>query len=291
VVLVTGAARGIGAEAARQLAARGARLALVGLEPEELAKVADECGPDAISIEADVTDAQAMEAAVTATVERFGRIDVLIANAGIASSGLIRFAERESFERTIEVNLLGSYRTIAAALPHLIASKGYLLQIASVAAFTTVPGLAAYGASKAGVESLCNTLRHEVGHHGVDVGVAYFWFIDTDLVRASRETVASSRSRGVMDRAYPVSTAGAAIVRGIEQRARWVFVPRWAKALMMMRALLPVLTQRPIRRQMPQVEAEIRADLEARGAEASRPVGPGGEAAMRAAEQRGERVG
>jgi len=281
-VLVTGAARGIGAEAARQLARRGARLALVGLEPEEQAKVATECGPDAVSLEADVSDASAMDGAVAQVVERFGRLDVVVANAGIASSGMIRYADPASFERTIEVNLLGSYRTMAAALPQLIANRGYFLQIASLASFVPVPGIGAYAASKAGVEALCNTLRQEVGHRGVDVGVAYFWFIDTDLVRAAREGSPRRRAGGRLERAYPVSAAGAAIVSAIQRRSRWAFVPRWAVGLMLIRALLPRLMQRPMRRAMPEVEA----GMEARGAEASRPVGPGGEAAMRASDER-----
>lgn len=285
-MLVTGAARGIGAEAARQLARRGARLALVGLEPEEQAKVAAECGPDAVSLEADVTDGAAMEAAVGAVVERFGRLDVAVVNAGIASSGFIRYADPASFERTIEVNLIGSYRTMAAALPHLTASRGYLLQIASIASFVPVPGIGAYTSSKAGVEALCNTLRQEVAHRGVDVGVAYFWFIDTDLVKAARENSPRRRSGGPLERTYPVSDAGAAIVRAIEHRSLRVFVPRWAAGLMLIRAILPRLMQRPVKRAMPEVEANVRADMEARGAEASRPVGPGGEAAMKAADER-----
>src|SRR5690349_21947630 len=111
VVLITGAARGIGAAAARACAARGATLSLVGLERDELEALASELGPQAAAFEADVTDWGALGAAVEETVHRFGGIDAVVANAGIASGGPIAQADIEAFERTIEVNLLGVWRT------------------------------------------------------------------------------------------------------------------------------------------------------------------------------------
>ena len=182
-ILITGAARGIGAESARQLSARGARIALVGLEPEELARVAQQCGPDAAAFEADVTDSEALAGVVESVVERFGGIDVVMANAGVAATGFVRSMDPEAFERTIEVNLLGVFRTVRACLPHVIERRGYVLVIASLAAASHGPGMAAYSASKAGAEAFGNSLRAEVAHLGVDVGVGYFAFLDTDMVR------------------------------------------------------------------------------------------------------------
>src|SRR5437868_14626791 len=95
-VLITGAARGIGADAARRTAQRGARVALVGLEPDELQAVAAECGPGALWFEADVTDAAALESAVNSTVDQTGGIDVVVANAGIAAGGPMRYMPEES---------------------------------------------------------------------------------------------------------------------------------------------------------------------------------------------------
>ena len=116
-VLITGAARGLGAEAARRVAARGANVALVGLEPEELERVAAQCGANAAWFECDVTDTEALKRAVQGTVERFGGIDVVMANAGIAPVGMVRSTDPAAFERTIEINLLGVWRTVRAALP------------------------------------------------------------------------------------------------------------------------------------------------------------------------------
>src|SRR5436190_8912516 len=246
VVLVTGAARGIGAEAARRLAGRGARVALVGLEPEELERVAAQCGPDAAWFEADFTDADAIGAAVAGTVERFGGLDAVVANAGIAANGLLGYTDPVVFDRVVEVNLLGSYRTIRAALPHVTERRGYVLQVASGAAFTPVPGLSAYCASKAGVEAMCNCLRQEVAHNGVDVGVAYFGWIETDLVTAGREAGGAfaplrDLNRGPLARTLPVSAAGNAIVRGIERRSSTVAAPGWIKPGMLFRAFIPRL--------------------------------------------------
>ena len=113
---ITGAARGIGAESARRLHARGANIALVGLEPEELEKRAAELGDRAAWFEADVTDLSALEAAVAGAVERFGGIDVVVANAGVANVGTIGGMAVADFERVIEVNLLGVWRTVRATL-------------------------------------------------------------------------------------------------------------------------------------------------------------------------------
>jgi NAD(P)-dependent dehydrogenase (short-subunit alcohol dehydrogenase family) len=182
VVMITGAARGIGAEAARRLAARGARVSLVGLEPQLLEQRVAEIGPSAAWFEADVTDWDALRSATDATVERFGGIDVVIANAGIAPFGTVATIDPADFEKTIEVNLLGVWRTVRTVLPHVVARQGYILPIASLAAALHPPMLAHYAATKAGVEAFADSLRAEVRHTGTRVGVAYFSFIDTDTL-------------------------------------------------------------------------------------------------------------
>jgi NAD(P)-dependent dehydrogenase (short-subunit alcohol dehydrogenase family) len=288
-VLVTGAARGIGAEAAQRLAARGARVSLVGLEPEELEKVAARCGPEAAWFECDVTDVDSLERAVAGTVERFGGIDVAIANAGIAPIGTVRGIDPAAFERTLEINLLGLWRTIRACLPHVIERRGYVLGIASLAAAIHAPGMAAYSASKAGAEAFLNALRTEVAHLGVDVGTGYFSFIDTDLVRGADAHPAvghlRTQRRGLLSKTYPVSAVGEAIADGVEQRRRWIVVPRWGRGLLVLRTALWPLVDADGRRGVPEAEGLFLRDVEERGtAAASAPVGAGGQAATRARE-------
>src|SRR5215217_5416184 len=228
-VLITGAARGLGAETARRVAARGANVALVGLEPEELQRVAAQCGTNTACFECDVTDKEALERAVRGAVERYGGIDVVMANAGIAPGGMVRSTDPAAFERSIEINLLGVWRTVRATLPHVIERQGYVLVIASLAAAVHGPGMAAYSASKAGAEAFADSLRVEVKRLGVDVGVGYFSFIDTDLVRSADAHPTLGRLRqetfGPLAKAYPVSAVGEAIAEGIESRRRWVVVP------------------------------------------------------------------
>src|SRR5690349_25103970 len=116
-VLITGAARGIGAELARQAADAGARVALLGLEPDRLAALADELGPGHSWAECDVTDQAAMAAAVESTLAAHGAIDVVVANAGIANHGTVAVTPPEAVAKVIEVNLLGVVRTVTSTLP------------------------------------------------------------------------------------------------------------------------------------------------------------------------------
>jgi NAD(P)-dependent dehydrogenase (short-subunit alcohol dehydrogenase family) len=283
-ILITGAARGIGAESARKLAARGANVALVGLEPEELARVAEQCGPGAAAFEADITDVDALSEAVESAVERFGGIDVVMANAGVAGTGMVRSMDPAAFERTVEVNLLGVWRTVRLCLPHVIERKGYVLTIASLAAVSHAPGMGPYAASKAGVEAFANVLRAEVRHLGVDVGVGYFAFIDTDMVRGSDAHPVFGKMRSKLPRplakTYPLADVGDAVVDGIVRRRRWVTVPSWIRAAIMLRGPLQHLGELGARGKVAEVDAEFAADIATRGAEAaSAPVGAGGQAA------------
>jgi NAD(P)-dependent dehydrogenase (short-subunit alcohol dehydrogenase family) len=281
-VLITGAARGIGAETARRLAARGARVALAGLEPELLERVAADC-PGAVFFECDVTDREAVRAAVGGTVEAFGGIDVVVANAGIAVAGFARTMDEDAWERVIEVNLLGVWRTVRAALPHVLDRRGYVLPIASVAAIAHAPGMTSYAASKAAVEAFGNALRGEVAHLGVGVGVGYFSWIDTEMVRgADRDPTfgrVRSEAKWPLNKTYPVAEAAESVVRGIERRARLVCHPRWLPALMAARGLIQPVVDRGFAREVPQLDADVEREVARIGARAaSRPSGAGGEA-------------
>jgi NAD(P)-dependent dehydrogenase (short-subunit alcohol dehydrogenase family) len=289
-VLITGAARGIGEATARALAARGARVSLVGLEPERLERIASEIGGDATWAECDVTDRESVDAAVAATVDRLGGLDVAIANAGIAIPGFARSIDPAAFERVIEVNLLGVWRTLHAALPHVLASRGYLLGIASEAALAPFPGAASYGTSKAAVEQLCNSLRLELKHLGVDVGVAYFHFIDTDMVRGTDASPISglmrSKAKGVFKKTYPLADAVQAIVDGVEQRSPRVMYPRWLRWMILARGIVPRLAEAQIASTVPEADRIAAEEVQRLGAAAaSQALGAGGQADAAARER------
>jgi NAD(P)-dependent dehydrogenase (short-subunit alcohol dehydrogenase family) len=253
VVFITGAARGIGAETARRLAKGGAKVALVGLEPELLERLANEIGADhAAWFEADVTDLEALERAAEGTVEHFGGIDVTIANAGVAPMTPTTAIDPELFDKTIAVNLGGVFRTMRATLPHVTARSGYMLPVASLAAAVHTPMMGAYCATKAGVEALANSVRTEIAHTGTAVGVAYFSFIDTDMVRRGFASAsaqhAQQRMGGAMGRRAPVSAVAKAIERGIERRARTIAVPSWVRPMIYARTLIQPLAEKQIAR-------------------------------------------
>jgi NAD(P)-dependent dehydrogenase (short-subunit alcohol dehydrogenase family) len=248
VVLVTGAARGIGLETAKRMHARGAHVALVGLEPEELKARAAELGDRAAAFHADVTDWDQLQAAVDGAVERFGGIDVCIANAGVANVGTIGGMAIEDFERVIEVNLLGVWRTIRTALPHVVERQGYVLPVSSMSAVLHLPLMGPYTMAKAGVEAFADALRMEVAHTGTKVGVAYFSFIDTDMVRDSFAHPAAALTRKAspkfLTRPIPLAKAGDAIERGVLGRRRTTYAPRWSGAVIALRGVAQPLIER-----------------------------------------------
>jgi NAD(P)-dependent dehydrogenase (short-subunit alcohol dehydrogenase family) len=247
---VTGAARGIGAAAAERLHARGANVALVGLEPDRLEERAARLGERAIAIEVDVTDLGALEGAVQETIGRFGGIDIAIANAGIAFTGALATSPVEQVERTLAVNLLGVWRTDRAVIAEIERRQGYLLNISSMSAVGHSPLMGPYTCAKAGVEALTDALRMETWPSGARVGCAYFGFIDTDLVRASFAEASTNGMLANMPefirRPAPLERAIDAIERGIERRASRLWYPRWAGAMIALRGVLQPLTERRI---------------------------------------------
>ncbi len=273
VVLITGGARGIGAATARELARRGARVVLADIDAEALAHTAQTIPAAPLTIELDVTNAAECEAAVERTLEEHGRLDLVWANAGIASFGPLHLTSPAAWTRTIEVNLLGSYYTVRAALPAVIARRGYVAVTASLASFAHSPGLSAYAATKAGVEAMCNSLRSEVSFLGVDVASIHPTWIDTDMVRDGDQSQPGfHRLREAMrppfKRTYPVERAVADIVAGFEQRKRRICTPRFVQLAHLLR---PALTSRMFERDQvaaaPDITRLFEQELAERGVE------------------------
>jgi NAD(P)-dependent dehydrogenase (short-subunit alcohol dehydrogenase family) len=251
-VLITGAARGIGAGLAERLHQRGARVALLGLEADSLEQVAARCG-GAHWARCDVRRCDEVEAAVDEAVAALGGLDVVVANAGVAAQMPIVGGDAEVMEQTIAVNVMGAYYTLRAAGPHISHERGYALPIASVAAAIHLPLMGAYNASKAAVEALGNTMRAELRPYGARVGVAYFAEIDTDMTSRGFGTEAAARlteNLGAVMRVAPLGVALDALERGIERRARRVVAPSRAAPLLPLRMLVQPMVDRFVQRRL-----------------------------------------
>jgi NAD(P)-dependent dehydrogenase (short-subunit alcohol dehydrogenase family) len=243
VALITGGARGIGLATARALTARGARVALVDLDSEELQSAAAQLGTDTLAIPADVTDTAAIGAAVSRAGEHFGAIDLLIANAGIAPMpATVRTMDPDEFERVVEVNLLGVYRTVRAGLEDVIARRGQVVVVSSVYAFLNGVVLTPYAVAKAGVEQLGRALRIELAPYGASATVAYFGFVDTRMVqRIVDDTSAEQRDEllpAFIRRRITPEAAADAVVQAIERRRARVVAPRYWAAVSTLRGIV-----------------------------------------------------
>jgi NAD(P)-dependent dehydrogenase (short-subunit alcohol dehydrogenase family) len=281
VALVTGAARGIGFETARQLHARGASIAVVDIDGTEAHEAAERIGEKAFGISADVTDAGAMRAAVAETVERFGGLDVVMANAGIAPPTITttRAMPVEEWERVIDVNLMGVWHTVRAALPQISERNGQVVIVASAAAFVNGMLMSPYATSKAAVEAFGRSLRAELSPFGASASVVYFSWIDTRMVQDTFEKPGTKLLQEfspdfLLKRTTPAA-AGAAIVAGIEERAPRIFAPKWLRYVSAFRGLINPLLERRVERDSRMAAAIRQAEtVEAGSADASEPAAP-----------------
>jgi NAD(P)-dependent dehydrogenase (short-subunit alcohol dehydrogenase family) len=270
VALITGGANGIGAEVARRLHEKGAKLVLTDLDEVLLTQVATRLGEDrVVTATADVRDLAAMQAATTKGIERFGGIDIVIANAGIATSGSVLAIDPQAFKTLIDVNVVGVFNTVRAALPSVLERRGYVLIVSSAAAYAPAAGMVPYDTSKAGVEHFANALRLEVAHRGVDVGSAHMLWIDTPMVREGKADSEAMREMlrrlpGPLGKTTSVEKCGEAFVTGIENRKRQINCPsfvglmRWLKPLLTSR-LGESITLKSVPELLPKMDAEVAA--------------------------------
>jgi NAD(P)-dependent dehydrogenase (short-subunit alcohol dehydrogenase family) len=271
VAMITGGANGVGAEVARRLHAKGAKLVLTDLDEGQLKEVATRLGEDRVlTVVADVRELSAMQAAAAKGIERFGGIDIVMANAGIGSFGSVLEIDPAAFKTVIDVNLLGVFYTVRAALPSVIERRGYVLVVSSLAAFAAAPGMASYDASKAGVEHFANSLRLELAHRGVDVGSAHMSWIDTPLVRESKELTTFqemlAKLPGPLKKTTSVEKCGEVFIKGIEGRKSRVYCPHWVGLTRWLRPLIATpLAERDIRKFAPDLLPRMDAEAAALG--------------------------
>ena len=273
VVLITGGASGIGAATAKALLVQAAVPVLIDCDRAGLAATAASLG-GVLSVCVDVTDFAACQAAVATTLATHGRIDVVWANAGIASFGPLLLTDLEAFKRCVEVNVFGTLHIVRAALPAVMAQRGYVLATASVSSFAHTPAVSSYAASKAAIEAMCNCWRMELAAHGVAVGLIYASWVQTPLVTEGDLHPAFVRLKNTMPaplrRAISADAAADMIVSGMVQRARRIWVPGWVRVLHWLRVVLSTpLAERQLLQAAPDMEQMFLQTIATSGVKAS----------------------
>jgi 3-oxoacyl-[acyl-carrier protein] reductase len=204
VALVTGGSRGIGAAIAKRLAADGANVAITYTKGADAAasvvKEIEHSGRKAIAIQADATDAKAVEAAVEKVVATFGRLDILVNNAGTAIPKTFEETTLEEMDRVLDINIRGVFVATQAALKQMKSGGRIIMIGSSVGERVLVPGLVPYSATKGAVKIFTQSLSREVGSRGITVNNIQPGPIDTDLNPAAGEWAVPQKAATALDR-------------------------------------------------------------------------------------------
>lgn len=232
VVAITGGTGGLGMAVAKALRARGALIALLDLDGAVAGEKARVLGGTDVAAgwQADVCLLGSVETAMASAARHFGGIDVVIAGAGIGIVDSMASIDPRLFERHIDINLNGVFRTFRAALPYVQARKGYMMAISSMAAFVHGPLNGHYAASKAGVWALCDSVRLEVRHLGVGVGSVHPTFFKTPMMDAVQADPIGNKVWGGNEKGLwkmiELDEVVTRIVEGIERRRDMVIIPK-----------------------------------------------------------------
>jgi short-subunit dehydrogenase len=239
VALITGASAGIGAALARELAREGVDLVLTARREDrlrELAREIESTGRRAIVVACDVTRDGDLERAVAAAVERFGRLDIAVANAGFGVAGRAGELALEDYRRQLETNVFGVLRTLYAALPELKKTRGQFVIVGSVAGHVPSPGTSAYAMSKFAVRGLSESIHDELAADGVSVTLVSPGFVDSDIRRVDNRGALHDDAPDPVPSwlRMPRDRAARVIARAIRRRRREIVVTGHGKALVIL---------------------------------------------------------
>ena len=250
-VLVTGGAKGIGRETVRLFAQNGARVAMTGRDTGALRRQAEQFGREGLEVLAlagDVTSLEECRAAIQATEERFGGLDVLVNNAGMSMRGMFEQTSLELFRTVMDINFTGAVSMTRLALPQLLQSKGSVVFVSSLSGLHGLPGIAPYSAAKMALTGFSQALRCELSPRGVHVGILYVSFTEND----SDKTIYDAEGNRIqLQRARNGSTqldVAHAVVQMVRHRRRSVIMTPLGKLAALAYTLLPGLSERLITR-------------------------------------------
>src|SRR5436853_1611885 len=242
--IVTGASSGIGAQLARDLAARGMRVALLARRADRLAALAEDIrrgGGEAIAVACDVAERTSIEGAVAGVLERFGRVDLLVNDAGYGRHVLFKDHDAADIERMMRTNYLGMVWATKAVLPAMRARRrGWIVNISSVAGKLGQPDEAAYSASKFAVTGLSEGLSYELAPLGIHVMTVYPALVRTEMFTPAVLARMPERSISFLEPAV----LSRAVLRALARGRHEVTVPRWVAVAYVLRVLLPRLHRR-----------------------------------------------
>ncbi|MGW5316799.1 short-chain dehydrogenase/reductase [Nocardia thailandica] len=247
VVLITGAGQGIGRALAGLLHSRGATVVVADVDGDAARRAAVDLWTRAHPIAADVADRGAMTAAVAEIVDRFGRLDVVVANAGVTPTpSTVRTMDPADFDRVLTINLTGVFNTVHPALDHIVAARGHVVVVSSCAAFAPGMGGSPYMVSKAAVEQFGRALRVELAGAGATAGVAYFGVVDTAMTHDMLDAdELGRRIDGLLpwplDVRISADDAARSIADGIARRAPRTIAPAGWEPYALLRGLVNIV--------------------------------------------------
>ena len=253
VALITGASAGIGAALGRELARNGTDLVLAARREDrlrELARDIESMGRHAITVACDVTRDGDLERAVAAAIERYGRLDIAIANAGFGVAGRVDELGLDDFRQQLETNVFGVLRTLYAALPELKNTRGHFVIVGSVSGHVPTPGISAYCMSKFAVRGLAESIHDELAADGVSVTLVSPGFVDSDIRRVDNHGILHEGAPDPVPAwlRMPTDRAARTIVRAIRHRRREVVVTAHGKVLVLLYRHAPWLLKALIAR-------------------------------------------